>query len=58
MDIDNNNNENEKKLEIKNDKDNTKKRINYHKCKKRVYNEIKKDSSVTYFKGKKKFKAY
>ena len=55
LDIDNNNHEDNKKLEVINDIDNNKKPINYPKRKKRCYNDIKKDSSENYFKGKKKF---
>ena len=55
LDIDNNNHEDNKKLEVINDIDNTKKPINYPKRKKRSYNEIKKDSFENYLKGKKKF---
>ena len=55
LDIENNNHEDNKKLEVINDIDNTKKPINYPKRKKRSYNEIKKDSFENYLKGKKKF---
>ena len=56
LNIDNNNHEDNKKLEVINDIDNTKKPINYPKRKKRSYNEIKKDSSEIYFKGEKNLK--
>ena len=57
LDIDNTD-ENDTKLEIKNDIRIKKKCFNYPKPKKRCYNEVKKDSSEKHLKANKTFKAY